>query len=331
MNSCEFSAECEQPFTGAPPAQSWDKTGPSTQEADKSKVPCIDLAGEPEESQSLKADASLPESRFKLRPEQSYKKETKASRLGKSTGRWTQKEHVLFIEGLKIYGKNWKKVESYIGTRTGTQIRSHAQKFFNRIRKEFSTEDPSKYVIDNMSDETIKRIVLEHWGDDVSNSNEGKDILSDTPEALFSITKENKPEKSRTENNEDSPKSIGASGSAFKSFKREIQEDTTSKEDSKIYSTNRTVIKPIWTKPAPSQKPQGMTLNQISGSLNVFNQNASSHPAQLQQLPFDRRAILLQALLGGNQIGLPNGQQGFDLNSTLLNLLLTLKMTNNIT
>ena len=83
---------------------------------------------------------------LKLKPEQSYKKETKASRLGKSTGRWTSKEHLLFIEGLKIYGKNWKKVESFIGTRTGTQIRSHAQKFFNRIRKEFNTEDPSKYV-----------------------------------------------------------------------------------------------------------------------------------------------------------------------------------------
>ena len=33
---------------------------------------------------------------------------------------------------MKLYGKNWKKVEEYIGTRTGTQIRSHAQKFFNR-------------------------------------------------------------------------------------------------------------------------------------------------------------------------------------------------------
>lgn len=108
------------------------------------------------------SDSLMPEKLFKLKPEQSYKKETKASRLGKSTGRWTQKEHVLFIEGLKIYGKNWKKVESFIGTRTGTQIRSHAQKFFNRIRKEFSTEDPSKYVIDHMGDEKIRKIILEH-------------------------------------------------------------------------------------------------------------------------------------------------------------------------
>jgi len=60
---------------------------------------------ETSEEVSTKNELSIPENRFKLKPEQSYKKETKASRLGKSTGRWTQKEHLLFIEGLKIYGK----------------------------------------------------------------------------------------------------------------------------------------------------------------------------------------------------------------------------------
>ena len=31
---------------------------------------------------------------------------------------------------LKLYGRHWKKVEQHVGTRTGTQIRSHAQKHF---------------------------------------------------------------------------------------------------------------------------------------------------------------------------------------------------------
>lgn len=52
--------------------------------------------------------------------------------------------------GLKKYGKNWDKIESKIPTRSGTQIRSHAQKFFARIRKEFNTKDPMKYVQKNM-------------------------------------------------------------------------------------------------------------------------------------------------------------------------------------
>jgi hypothetical protein len=33
------------------------------------------------------------------------------------------------------YGKDWKKVEQYVRTRSGSQVRSHAQKFFNKLQK----------------------------------------------------------------------------------------------------------------------------------------------------------------------------------------------------
>lgn len=180
--------------------------------------------------------------RFNLKPEHSYRKDTKASKLGKSTGRWTQKEHVLFIEGLKMYGKNWKKVEGYIGTRTGTQIRSHAQKFFNRIRKECSTEDPSKYVIDHMADEQIKKLVMEHCGDDNSENNDEKDFFEDTPEVLFSITKE-RGNKKMSEGNSPTARSSKSKKSAFKRFKRADGEDSSDKseknEDSKLLGENK--------------------------------------------------------------------------------------------
>jgi SHAQKYF class myb-like DNA-binding protein len=48
------------------------------------------------------------------------------------TGRWNRIEHQSFIEAIKIYGKNWKLVANYIGTRNSTQVRSHAQKYFLR-------------------------------------------------------------------------------------------------------------------------------------------------------------------------------------------------------
>lgn len=38
--------------------------------------------------------------------------------------------------GLLTHGKNWKMVEQVVGTRTASQVRSHAQKFFNRLDRE---------------------------------------------------------------------------------------------------------------------------------------------------------------------------------------------------
>ena len=59
----------------------------------------------------------------------------------KTSGRWTNEEHKKFIEALKKYGKQWKKVEEYIQTRSGAQIRSHAQKYFLKIQKEYPDQD----------------------------------------------------------------------------------------------------------------------------------------------------------------------------------------------
>ncbi len=32
------------------------------------------------------------------------------------------------MQGIKLYGKDWKKVQQLVGTRTSAQSRSHAQK-----------------------------------------------------------------------------------------------------------------------------------------------------------------------------------------------------------
>lgn len=34
-------------------------------------------------------------------------------------GRWTKEEHLRFVKGLGNYGKNWKKIEEFVGTRSG--------------------------------------------------------------------------------------------------------------------------------------------------------------------------------------------------------------------
>lgn len=45
-----------------------------------------------------------------------------------ATGRWSNEEHDLFIRGLELYGKGWKKIANLIKTRTVVQIRTHSQK-----------------------------------------------------------------------------------------------------------------------------------------------------------------------------------------------------------
>jgi len=49
-------------------------------------------------------------------------------------GQWLKIEHIRFIEGILKYGTEWKKVEEHIQTRSGVQARSHAQKFFSKVK-----------------------------------------------------------------------------------------------------------------------------------------------------------------------------------------------------
>lgn len=72
--------------------------------------------------------------------ESSMKKESMESKTNLH-GRWTNEEHNLFLEGLVLYGNEWKQVQNHIITRSATQARSHAQKFFIRIRKNLNSEN----------------------------------------------------------------------------------------------------------------------------------------------------------------------------------------------
>lgn len=44
------------------------------------------------------------------------------------------------MEGIEIYGKDWKKVQLHVGTRSSAQSRSHAQKV---LAKSLTTKSPS--------------------------------------------------------------------------------------------------------------------------------------------------------------------------------------------
>jgi SHAQKYF class myb-like DNA-binding protein len=49
---------------------------------------------------------------------------------------WNKEEHMRFLTGLQTHGKGaWKEIAMIVGTRTPTQIQSHAQKYFLRQKQ----------------------------------------------------------------------------------------------------------------------------------------------------------------------------------------------------
>ena len=104
----------------------------------------------------------------------------------RTQGRWAHQEHEKFILGnhiynhrkaLSMYKRDWKKVETFIGTRSGAQIRSHAQKFFTRIEKEYPDVDIDIFI-DNKAKVIQERKAL--LGDNPLNGQDISDNDDDT-------------------------------------------------------------------------------------------------------------------------------------------------------
>jgi len=72
-----------------------------------------------------------------------------SSNQGENTGRWTADEHRLFLQGLEQHGKGWKKIASLIKSRTVVQIRTHAQKYFQKLAKARQNGEEGEVSMEN--------------------------------------------------------------------------------------------------------------------------------------------------------------------------------------
>jgi len=69
-------------------------------------------------------------------------------KVKENTGRWLTEEHDVFLRGLDEHGKQWKKIAEMIGTRSVVQVRTHAQKYFQKLLKNdaVATDHPHKLL-----------------------------------------------------------------------------------------------------------------------------------------------------------------------------------------
>ena len=74
-----------------------------------------------------------------------------------NNGRWLPGEQQKFIEAIFFYGNDWKKVQEHIISRSSTQARSHAQKYFIKLKKKYDAEKNTKN--DSNLNDWIKKYV----------------------------------------------------------------------------------------------------------------------------------------------------------------------------
>ena len=105
----------------------------------------------------------------------------KAGKKRSTLGRWTEEEHNKFIYAIQLYGKDWRRVQNCVGTRTTLQIRSHAQKYFINWQKKSGDVDlREKGFTQKCVNELLKKLSTDEQEIEVSDFNAQFEKRSET-------------------------------------------------------------------------------------------------------------------------------------------------------
>ncbi|KAI7903590.1 uncharacterized protein BX663DRAFT_507009 [Cokeromyces recurvatus] len=213
------------------------------------------------------------------------KKPKKVIPEGYNTGAYTDLEEQRFIEGLELFGRDWTKLQSHVGTRDGTSIRSHAQKHFIKMYRDQIPLPPK--VLETGSGYTLSGKPLD------PNSSAAKPYLSRNSQSTLNNVK-----KAPTKTSVEEPAKANTKEDPMEDVKENNMTDVIinkvekQTEDLRITDEKKEVQKKKKTKsvtPSPSSSTntsydsQGRTSYSISrlrrqrdtGSINygIFNKN----------------------------------------------------------
>ena len=153
-----------------------------------------------------------------------------------SSGRWNIEEHKKFIEAIIKYGNDWKEVQKYIGTRSSSQARSHAQKFFIKLK-----QDQSKSKISNMIDYSNSSIKSFHDALHSLEPDKKKKIINELENVVFDKQISNK-KRRRSKSNGNNNYSETNTEIGFVSQTEYFEEETINKRKMSVDSLNEEKI-----------------------------------------------------------------------------------------
>uniref|UniRef100_K3XB68 Uncharacterized protein n=1 Tax=Globisporangium ultimum (strain ATCC 200006 / CBS 805.95 / DAOM BR144) TaxID=431595 RepID=K3XB68_GLOUD len=76
---------------------------------------------------------------------------SQTSEASKRRERWTEEEHARFMEGLNRYGRKWKKIQTFVQTKTAVQVRTHAYGYFAKLLRNMPEDDGVWELAEEMS------------------------------------------------------------------------------------------------------------------------------------------------------------------------------------
>ena len=61
--------------------------------------------------------------------------------------RWTDEEHEEFLAAVGRFGKRWKTVAEHVPSKTAAQVRTHATKYFSKLKERQDLSDPAAMLL----------------------------------------------------------------------------------------------------------------------------------------------------------------------------------------